>query len=130
MISYEPTRVPAGSASRSLGSSCAGLFEKVAGGLVCIDERLHFLQQRAVAAARFAQPRASNVARLVERFLEHDLESFELLGVHDEVSSISGDAAPSNARFSHARAIAHCRLTVAGETPTASAVSSTVSPPK
>ncbi len=39
-------------------------------------------------------------------------------------------AAPSSARFSHTRASVHCRLTVAGETPTTSAVSSTVSPPK
>ena len=38
--------------------------------------------------------------------------------------------APSSACLSHARAIAHCRFTVAGETPTASAVSSTVRPPK
>jgi hypothetical protein len=36
----------------------------------------------------------------------------------------------STARFSHARAMAHCRFTVAGDIPTTSAVSSTVRPPK
>src|SRR5262249_54106995 len=112
------------------GVDLCRLFEKHAGGFVRLEQRLGFAQNREVVRALRAQPVASGRSGLIEGGLEHVLEPLPLRLVHRAVSSIVGAAAPSSARFNQARASAHCRLTVAGERPTTSAVSSTVSPPK
>ena len=84
-----------------------------------VDERLGFLEQLDVSGGGVAQPLFARGHRLIERAVE---ERFQ--------PRAHSPAAHSSARFSHARAIAHCRFTVAGEMPTTSAVSSTVRPPK
>ena len=66
------------------------------------------------------QPLGLAFGRQLDCLLEQVLEPVPLRRRH----------APSSCSFSHARAIAHWRLTVAGDTPVASAVSSTVRPPK
>jgi hypothetical protein len=54
-----------------------------------------------------------------------------LVALCDEVSrDLEGQREPANSRLSQARAVAHSRLTVAGEISSASAVSSTLKPPK
>lgn len=45
-------------------------------------------------------------------------------------ADLTHDQDPASSRLSQARAVAHSRLTVAGETPSASAVSSMLKPPK
>src|SRR5439155_5121709 len=98
-------------------------------GLVCKDERSRFARKHLVAARLLAQPLVPRGPRLIERAVEERLEALPLIPRHGSPSSPSSDA-QSIARLSHARAIAHCRFTVAGDVPTASAVSSTVRPPK
>ncbi len=105
------------------------VLEEHAGGLVRVKERRRFAGEHLVAARLLQQPFVPRFSGLVERAVEERLETLPLLALHDAASTPSSDA-DSIARFSHARAIAHWRLTVAGERPTASAVSSTVSPPK
>jgi serine/threonine-protein kinase len=54
-----------------------------------------------------------------------------LAGLVDEVMrELDAQRDPANSRLSQARAVAHSRLTVAGEIPSASATSSTLKPPK
>ena len=104
--------------------------EEVSGRLQRGEQRLGLSQERSVAAAFLAQPRTSNIGWLIERFLKDDLEPCELFGGHGARSSMPGAGPPSSARLSQTRASVHCRLTVAGDTPMTSAVSSTVRPPK
>ena len=67
-----------------------GLFKKVARRFERVEKRLGLTQEHGVATAFLAQPRATNVAGLVERFLEDDLESRELFGCHGALSSRPG----------------------------------------
>ena len=94
------------------------LFEESSSRFVRLEQCLRLAEHFIVRSGFTRQPRAAGGRRLLERSVEERLETLPLRGIH------------SSARFNHARAIAHWRLTVAGDTPTASAVSSTVSPPK
>ena len=70
--------------------------------------------------------------RLFERSLKDVLQPLPLLAASRRPAPrvVGRRRSPSSARFSHARASAHCRLTVAGDEPITSATSSTVRPPK
>ena len=103
-----------------LGIDLEWALEEPSQRVVRVQQLFRRRQQRCVAAAFGAQPGRAFAGRTLERAVEDALDLTPALRRH----------APSSACLSHARAIAHCRLTVAGETPTASAVSSTVRPPK
>jgi hypothetical protein len=72
------------------------------------------VRDKAGTAASSAHPAIERLARLVDEVMR------ELDAQRD----------PANSRLSQARAVAHSRLTVAGEIPSASATSSTLKPPK
>src|SRR4029079_8048717 len=107
------------------GIESRGCLEEVAGGVVRAEKRLCLTQQGRVTGARLLNPRRAGVNGLLQSAVEDRLESIPLPGRHPCAAG-----AESSVCFSQARAIAQCRLTVAGETPMTSAVSSTVRPPK
>ena len=82
----------------------------------------------ASSAQLLREPGAARVGGLLERSVKDALQPLPLFGVTS--APVASLPPPSSARLSHARASAHCRFTVAGEMPRASAVSSTVRPPK
>jgi len=105
------------------------LVEERARGLMRGEQRFRLSQHGHIVSAAFGNEPAACMRGLIERVLKDVLESFPLRRCH-EGSALGSSAPPSIARFSQARASAHCRFTVAGDVPMTSATSSTVRPPK
>src|SRR4029450_12520779 len=93
------------------------------GLVVCIEQRIDLCAQLRIVGARLVQIPGSLV------LAEHAGSREDILHA---LPAIGGQApAPAMiSRCSHARAIAHSRFTVAGETPMTSAVSLMLRPPK
>src|SRR5262249_37783548 len=104
-------------------------FEKTSNAIVCEQEGSCLTGERFVALRVERQPLVTPLGGLIECAAKESLEALPLFGRHRHASAPSSGAV-STARFSQARAMAHCRFTVAGDIPTTSAVSSTVRPPK
>ena len=104
--------------------------QKSARARMVFKQRLDFFPQPLVPAARARQklrPLARCQFRRAQKNLLEPLRWCSRRRVHSSVSEVS---APATWRFSHARAKVQSFLTVAGETPSASAVSSIDSPAK
>ena len=84
---------------------------------------LHFPEQVGIARGCCLQVRAAADGVVFERGVKDIVDLLPALLVH-------ACEFPSSSRASQAEATVQCRLTVAGEISIASAVSSTVSPPK
>ena len=90
------------------------------------QQRLHFATERRIAGAAGVEERRPPGSRAVDRVSQDVVHALPALGRH----GVGRTAHACSSRFSHARAVAHSRLTVAVETFSVSAVSSTLIPPK
>ena len=92
------------------------------------QQRFHFASEIRVGTAARVQERAALLCKAFDRLAEHILH--ERPAIRGRRAAVGRRTAHDcSSRFSHARAVAHSRLTVAGDTCSASAVSSTVIPP-
>ncbi len=103
------------------GKEMIRFFEKSAGLLVCVQQRLHLAAKFSVAD-RTEKLRSLGFGSL-ESLLEERLYSLPPLGGHAAFPALIS-------RCNHAFAVCHCRSTVRGDTPITSAVSSTDKPVK
>ena len=117
---YGPTCCP------SRVRSMAGRVEKRVRLLMKRQQRRHFVTQRRVVRARLVEKRRPVRDRSFERRMKHAVDLRPPVGWHRRHAWLP----LCSSRRSQALAIVQWRLTVAGDRPTASAVSSTVSPPK
>ena len=123
-----PTRLPA-PASQALGFTSGASRSTTPGAVVREQQRLDLLPEREVIAAAGVEQRPPLGVGAVDRVGEHVLDLLPpIAGAIDARASV-GRLIACSSRFSHARAVAHSRLTVAGETCSVSAVSSTLMPP-
>ena len=109
----------AGGAAVVSANATAGDLEEGAVALVRGNQRQHLARDGGVGGLA-GQPGHPVGRRTGQAFVEEGVDPRPLLAGH----------APPSSFFSHARATIHDRLTVAGETPSTSAVSSIVRPPK
>src|SRR6185503_492358 len=100
-----------------------GLVEKFGRPHVTVQQRLHFTKKLPVARGRGLYVGFARCRVVFECGVEDLVDLSPTLLVH-------ACELPSSSRASQADATVQCRLTVAGEISIASAVSSTVSPPK
>ena len=94
---------------------------EVAGALVGVQQRVHFVPQVLVSAAGAAQKRRPFLARQFQRGVKQLADPLVLLGIH---------AWPLSSRKSHACARLQSRLTVPTDTSRTCATSSRLNPPK
>jgi hypothetical protein len=118
------------------------LLEEVSRGVVRREQRVHLATERLVSGADPIEPGGALAGRPSRRVGHHLLDAPPACaflfqhGMSTEYASSGrkrGQVSPRaavSARYSQAFATAHSRLTVAGDTPTTAAVSSTVSPAK
>ena len=92
------------------------------------QQRFHFASEISVGAAARVHERAALLRGAFDCLTEDILNERPPIRCRG-VAMFRRTAHASSSRFSHARAVAHSRLTVAGDTCSASAVSSTVIPP-
>ena len=109
----------AGGAAVVSPKATAGDFEEAGVALVGRDEREHLAGDLGIRGLT-RQPRHALGRRACQALVEERVDLRPLLAGH----------APPSSFFSQARATIHDRLTVAGDTPSTSAVSSMVRPPK
>ncbi len=93
------------------------------------EQRLDLPAQFEIVAALFVENPRARVAVALDGRGEHILHALPAIGRGRDVAIGRPVAHRCSSRFNHARAIAQSRLTVAGDTFNASAVSSTLIPP-
>jgi len=110
-----------------------GVFQEAGRLIVTEQQRLHFIAQRVVVPTLGVEKDVAGFGRLLERGVKHLVEPVPAVLFHRSVPESAGSPAADadcSSRLSQALAITQPRLTVAGDMPSTSAVSSIVDPPK
>ena len=114
-------------------SAAAGVLMKPGGRPLVGEQRLDFPAQRLVVCTRLIQEGRTLMRFALERRVKETVDDGPAFVVHRIFIQRRGGrsrGSPATSRCSHARAFAHSRLTVIGATPSTSAISSRVRPPK